>query len=210
MQKITPPFALGETLKGTDADGNLINSHWEGAIFEIQDKATATSVARRSGRGRLVMIVRNKAGITLLPKRGVLLKTDGGADYFGRVNGYNTTLGQSHVAGIVDDLLPSTGCASNDLCFITVKGPCIALTPNAGAEFNGADIAAGNKLVACTAAGSTTSAGGRLTNVTLVGQTGTTAAFDFATNLVAVALSARTTGETGADLLVHVIANNAI
>lgn len=205
MQKEHPPMKLGDTLKGTDAAGNLINSHWEGAVFEIPDRSSTTSVGRRSGRGRLVMVVRNVATVALLGKRAVTLKS-GGTNYFGQVDGYTDVLGEAHVVGVVDDLLPSAGCAINDLCFVTVKGPTLILTPNAGAAFTG-DQAAGAKLVAATAAASTTSVAGRLSNVTLVGQTGTTDAFNFATNIVAIALTARTTGETSADQLIHVCGN---
>jgi hypothetical protein len=75
-------------------------------------------------------------------------------------------------------------------------------TPTAGADFNG-DIAAGAPLVAATGTTSGNSTGGRVSNVTLPGQTGETAAFSAAANLVGYALSARTTGVTDADILVN-------
>lgn len=198
----TLPFELGTTLKGTDADGNLINAKWEGAIFEVIDPRSGAK-----GEPLIVMVVRNlyvvaSVGTALLGKRYGILKTDGGRAYTGSVIGYAPTLAAPHAVAI-DDQLPSAGVAYKDLFYVILKGYHTVLTDNAGTGFNG-DIAAGAALVAATAAGSTTSVAGRVSNVTLPGQTGATASFNAARNLLATALSARTTGETSADLLTYV------
>lgn len=200
MDRHVPPFSLGETLKGTDDDGNLINTHLEGAIYYVPEKVNTAS-ARRSGHDKKVMVVRNTYGSALLGKRYGLLEIDG-VEYTGRVNGYAATLAAAHAVAI-DDQLDSNGVAANDLFFVVLEGFHTVLTDNAGTGFSG-NIAAGAALVAATAAGSTTSVAGRVSNVTLAGQTAGTEAFNMARNLLATALSARTTGETSADLLTFV------
>ena len=50
MIHVDPPFDLGETLKGTDDDGNLINEQWAGAVFEFPD--VDRTPALRGGKSR--------------------------------------------------------------------------------------------------------------------------------------------------------------
>jgi hypothetical protein len=203
----SPPFGLGETLKGTDSAGNLINTHLEGAVFEIPDLVLSAQ-KRRTGHFKLVMVVRNRlqiggAGVALLGKRHGLLQTDAGATgYTGRINGYAPTLGAPHAVAI-DDQLPAAGCAYNDLCYVTLKGYHTNLTPAAGAAFNG-DIAAGAHLVAATAAGSTTSVAGRVSNIALANNTDAAGAGVQSRNLLGTALSGKTTGQTAEEVLMYV------
>ena len=66
MIYVDPPFDLGETLKGTDDDSNLINSHWQGAIFEFPDVDRTPAIrggkSRRSGNKLRAICVRNTSG----------------------------------------------------------------------------------------------------------------------------------------------------
>ena len=63
MIHVDPPFDLGETLKGTDDDGNLINSQWEGAVYQFPDvdrtPALRGGKSRRSGGTLRAVCVRN-------------------------------------------------------------------------------------------------------------------------------------------------------
>ena len=96
---------------------------------------------RRSGRFITARLVRNVSGITLLPGRTVTWKTG----YRGtRVDGYSTTTAQE-VAGVVDDQLPTSGVANNDLFWLMIKGPALIKTPlaaGAGSVFAAGDVLA--------------------------------------------------------------------
>tara|TARA_R100001129_G_scaffold135155_1_gene96694 strand:+ start:724 stop:1431 length:708 start_codon:yes stop_codon:yes gene_type:complete len=73
MINVDPPFDLGETLKGSQTtvkeDGTtevkLINTHWEGAIFDFPDVDRTPSIRggknRRSGRSIRAVCVRNNS-----------------------------------------------------------------------------------------------------------------------------------------------------
>jgi len=204
MKLVVPPFELGQTLTGTNDDGDLINTQWEGAVFQHQD-LDRTSSSIRAGRGRLsgrtitAVICRNTYGSALLGKRLGLLEVDASnpRDYLGRVNGYSAVFTNGGIV-VIDPDLDSNGVAANDLFWGIVAGPTTILTSNADTAFNG-DIASGAPIVAATAAGTTTTVGGRVSNIAGA----TTQAFSLANNLVGWALSARTTGETDSDLLIN-------
>lgn len=207
-QPAAVPFALGETYSGTDADSNLINNHLLGQVH-LHQWINPTADAIRSANDRLsgkqvrAVILRNQVGAAVLPKRMVLLDATAGYDAIEAIDGYGDTLAMDRVV-FVDPWLPSAGVADDDLFWGIIGGPTIVLTPAAGAAFNG-DIAVGAPLVCATAATTGTSTAGRVSNVTLPGQTGATQAFSMANNCVGYALSARTTGETESDLLVDAI-----
>lgn len=199
------PMNLGETLSGTDADGNLINDEHLGHIYNIPANdfsATQGIKARLSSRQIKAFLVRNVSGVTLYGKRLGTLRQAAGYDAFiAEVDGLAETLAHKGCV-ILDPYIATNGVADDDICWALVEGPCMLLTPDAGAAFNG-DIAVAAPLVAATAAASTGTTAGRVSNVTLAGQTAATAAFNMAANLVGHALSARTTGETGAEILVN-------
>jgi hypothetical protein len=192
---------MGQTMKGTDADGNLINSFHEGEMYWLPDNRQTANIrgskARRSNRPLLGVVCRNTSGITLLGKRlGIFERdTSNPTDFLGRVNGYSATLRGDGIVAI-DDQLNSTGVAANDFFWGILFGLQTILTANAGADFVG-DIAAHSRLVAGTAAGTTTSAAGRIANVTL-----STATEALVTPIVGWALTARTTGNTGSEVFV--------
>lgn len=201
-----PPFPLGTVLKGTAADGTtLINDHHLGTRCVHEAKNTAAQI--RGNKGRLVgrtitaIAVRNTSGVTLYGKRVGRLERTAGYDIMKEVDGYASTLSTAHV-GIIDSYLPSSGVPANDIFWLIIAGPCIVLTPAAGAAFSG-DIAVGGWLVSATAASSQTTTAGRVSNVTLPGQTGDTTVYNAVLNTLGRALSARTTAETEADLLIE-------
>lgn len=200
------PFELGETSKGTDTDGNIITPDWVGKIFVLSDNKVndPRKSPRRTGRQLLGVPLLNNSGITLLGKRLARLKRGGGFNDLERVDGYAASLAEKGVV-LIDEYLATAGVADKYYFWGILGGPATILTPMAGADFNG-DIAIAGQLVAAT--GTTTGATtcGRISNVTMYGDTtGVSGAFNMAANLVAVALSARTTGETNADLLANFV-----
>lgn len=208
MKYVDPPFALGETMDGTDDNSNLINDHWLGQIFEHQayDYSAASirgSKARTTGRTITAVILRNTSGIALLGKRIGILDTTAGYGMLENCIGYSDTLLQDNIV-IIDEWLDSNGVADDDLFWGILAGPVKVLVPLAGADYNG-DIAVGNQLVAATGTTTGATTAGRVSNVTLPGQTGATQAFSAAHNIIGVALSAKTTQQTtaGQDVLIN-------
>ncbi|MGH7127132.1 MAG: hypothetical protein ACREIV_01095 [Planctomycetaceae bacterium] len=213
MIKTGLPFELGETLQGTDDDANLINDSWLGQVFEVPASRLGNttirgSKARRTGKPLQVIALRNESGQTLFGKRLARLTRTAGYSLVESVDGYAATLAEKHVI-IIDEFLSTDGVADNDIFWGLFSGTVTGLTPESGASFNG-DIVVGGQLVAATAATTGTSVAGRFSNVTFTAATAgnTSNGFDgfrMAANMVGVALSARTTGETNSDLLIHAV-----
>lgn len=186
-------------LKGVELEGQV-------KVFEDINWGDRGIKSYRSARPVVCRLVRNMSGITLLPKRLVQLDP---ANNYNRVTGYAATLASYAVP--VDEFLPATGVPNGDLFWVVVAGPATILTPVAGATFDNGNINKGDIVNAATAAASTgtgtTGVAGRITGVS-IGAFTTAAQFqllrDVAANMVGRALSARTTGETNADLLVDV------
>lgn len=203
------PFELGTTLKGTatlDGTTSTVQEKVLGSRCVFQDidySATGLTSGRPllSSAKIVAIALRNTSGITLLPKRLGLLDLTAGRGQIKNVDGYAHDLLIGPCV-LIDPWLPAAGVADDDIFWGIIKGPALMLTPFAGADFNG-DIAAGAPLVAATGTTSGNTTGGRVSNVTLPGQTGATAAFSAAANLVGYAMSARTTGVTHADILVN-------
>jgi hypothetical protein len=206
------PFELGKTLKGTDADGNLINSEVLGREFTFNNIQTTSPTngvrSFHTGEPLRVIALRNRSGVTLYGKRHATLDlTTAGTAGVTDVKGLCDALAEASV--LIDPELATVGVADKDIFWGVVEGLALTLTPEAGAGFNG-DIAVGADLVAATAASSTSSTtGGRVSNATFSGATdGSTVAvlraYNLAMNHLGTALSARTTGETSADLLMRV------
>lgn len=207
-----PPFALGTTLKGKDADSNLINADKLGMIFEFPVKDVSGDIrgqkSRKTGRSIRAICLRNESGITLLPKRLVQLTVTAGYYLHQSSDGYATTLGRANIA-LVDPYLSSTnGVPDDDIFWGIIGGPALVLVPMAGADMNG-DITVGSWL--CASTGTTTGAttSGRVSNVTFTNATAGNSSNGFdgwrmSVYAVGRALSARTTQETtaGTDILV--------
>lgn len=196
---------LGEALKGTDSEGTLINGDKLGLVVEF--KTFSQDVRRRGSPTRpsqgisiYAVLLRNTSGGVLLPKRMALLSATAGYKPLQEAINYASSRGERNCV-LVDPWLPSAGVAANDLFWGIVGGPAIVLTPIAGSAFAG-DIAVGNHLVATTGTTTGATTSGRLGNVTIANATDAQGAYD-AMASVGRALSARTTGETNADLLVY-------
>lgn len=211
MKFVVPPFELGTTYKGKDDDGNLINPHWLGQVHEFPYNNTSGSQVRGnrkrlSGRNILAIALRNESGLTLYGKRLARLTRTGGYTFLHSVDGYCAVQAEKHLV-IIDPGLASGGVADDDIFWGIVAGPTTILTPEAGAAFNG-DITYGDQLVGAAAATTGTSVAGRAGNVIHTAATAANTlaaknAFENAVNMIGYALSARTTGETNADLLIN-------
>jgi len=126
-----PPFELGETLQGKDADGNLINSHWLGQIFEFPAKpvrstaAANAAVKRRSGRTIKAICLRNESGVTLYGKRLARLSLGGGVGSFQSVDRYSITTYEKPCV-IIDEFL-TKGVADDDIFWGIIEGPVVCI-----------------------------------------------------------------------------------
>jgi hypothetical protein len=163
-------------------------------------KATnpSNAVVRRSQEDVHCIIVRNSSGVTLYPGQLVVWKSGCRGTEVGSVS-YETLC---EVAGVVDDMLPSSGVRNGDVFNLIVKGPCLALLSRTAAEAN---ISEGDILYAVTAATSQATTGGRFTN--WVGTFTSTETEDgtilkMAINNIGRAISAATTADTGSQRLV--------
>jgi hypothetical protein len=167
----------------------------EGYIQEFKDEVRTGNgvLSQRSGQVTKAMLVRNVSGFALLPGRSVAWATG----YRGRrVNGYTATTAQE-VAGYVDDKLPSTGVADDDLFWLLRKGPALIKTPNAGGAGN--VFAEGDVLVALTAVTTGAVTSGRAAVLATAATTNTALAI---VNKIGRVMSAMTTAQTNADMLV--------
>lgn len=191
------PFKEGTTFFAgvTAAASTDVNSSvWEGSEWLARD------TIRNTGRIRKLRVVRNTSTVTLAASDLVQFSLD---QYYGKhVAGYTATLAQRGFP--VDEAL-SAGCPVNDLCYIVVSGPALCLTSGSGPTAN---IAVGDAVVAATAAAST---GGTLAgaidspNYVTTNSTGV-ALFNQIANRVGRAMSALTTSNTSALILVDVAA----
>jgi hypothetical protein len=187
----------GKTYHGGTPDSIGRSVDLEGTECNFKDEIRVGAQPRqmRSGRFRTARLVRNTSGFALEPKRLV----SWAAGFRGlRVAGYARLDGQE-VAGVVDPDLPASGVANNDLFWLFRKGPNLVKTPLAGGAGNVFDE--GEILGALTAATSGAATAGRLGKVA----TGTTATLpSVVVNRIGRALSAATTANTNADLLVDI------
>lgn len=177
----------------------------EGTVKKFRDfdyTGGTPSVAPRSGGEVIAILVRNSSGVALLPKMAVTWKSGQRGK---QVDGYADFAPDRAIAGIVDEWLPSTGCPANDYFWLVVKGPTLALTAK---EADGTNvIEVDDWLVNVTAAASThsTSAGRVIPAISVAGIT-TNITFAQSSNLYkfARAMSAKTTANTNADILINV------
>jgi hypothetical protein len=149
-----PPFALGQTLGVTSlTDGG----NWVGAVKQFPDVNPSTG-AVRSNRLKTCVAVRNRSGAALLPKRVVVFRVGTvGTAGFTEVDGYSAVTNEERV-GIVDEYLPASGVANNDVFWVTVQGPT-----EVAHALSGTEVAAGGRIAAITAATSGATTSGRVT-----------------------------------------------
>lgn len=148
------------------------------------------------------ILVRNSSGVALLPKRAVTWKVGARGK---EVDGYARFCPDRAIAGIVDEWLPAAGVPNNDYFWLTVKGPTLATTALEGDGTNVIEV--DDWLVNSTAANSTaTTASGRVVPAILVAGVTTNITFANSAQLYkfARAMSAKTTGNTLANILVNV------
>jgi hypothetical protein len=151
---VDPPFSLGQTLGVTNAtDG----ANWVGAVKNFPDVDPATGRIR-SNRVKTCVAVRNLSSIALAPKRVVAFDTGtAGLAGFTQTKGYSAATNEERV-GVVDEHLPATGVAVNDVFWVTVEGPT-----EVAVALSGSDLVVGDRLAAITAAASTGTTAGRVT-----------------------------------------------
>lgn len=196
----------GETYyNGNTIDANnLQGGQLLGQVKEFEDNDWGSSESAkpaRSARKVHCMLVRNGTGITIFGKRWVSLNVN---TY--NVTGYTITTAQKGYP--TDEFLPAAGVPANDIFWIVIRGPAIVKTLMSGQT---ADIAAGDLLVAATVNAGSTAAGstgtpGRPDTISITALTTAAqglAVINHARNAF-TALSAATTGQTNADLLVDV------
>ena len=191
------PFPIGTTYTDGGTVVSTDGANLEGKEFEIEDlDYSATGVPpQRSNLYKRVRVVRNTSGIALLPKRLGSLK----AGTPGQVDGYGTTTAQGQCFPI-DEFLAAAGVPNNDLFYITVAGYATVLTDLGGAANN--VISVDNWIIALTAATSQATTAGRAQSQMLTGATALLG--DQVQHRIGRALSAKTTANTDASLLINV------
>ena len=204
-RKENPPFPRGETFYngGTIDSNNLGGAQLEGHIWEFEDidlSSGAGGKKTRSNRRVVCMCVRNVSGIALLPKRLANLQTGGtdGRYMLGRADGYATTT--AAMGYPIDEWLPAAGVPNNDLFWLVIDGPATVKSDLAGGANNVINV--GTALVSLTAATSQATTAGRVAPQDLTGATALLG--NQLQNKVGFALSAATTANTDADILVDV------
>ncbi|MAH44509.1 hypothetical protein CMI37_01695 [Candidatus Pacearchaeota archaeon] len=143
MKYVDPPFDLGETLKGTNDAGALINTHWQGAIFEFPDvdktPALRGGKARRSGNMLRAICVRNTSGGALTVSSlccqfnvavgdyTVTSQATANTEYRKIFGTCKAVTGAVNLwGGIGDPELGSTTVADDDLFWVIIGGVCLA------------------------------------------------------------------------------------
>jgi hypothetical protein len=205
----SPPFGRGETFANGGAidSNNLPGTQLPGTewLFEdLQWNTPGVIGAKPNRTNRLVLcrIVRNTSLVNILPGQLVTFQKTGTTPGYGaHVDGLVcTTADRCYVA---DEWLPAAGVPPNDLFWIVVKGPALVWLPLAGSDFGSlTSISVGNVLVGLTAATSGATTAGRATNQDLTGATALLG--NQLQNAIGRALSAATSGNTNAQLLVEV------
>jgi hypothetical protein len=190
---LPPPMSPGEVYETThDVD------RWTGAERSDLDWNYSNAPAtQRSNKTVVRRFVKNNSGIALLPKYLVVLSADGKeATGYARLG---SDAGGSELGYPVDEFLPSAGAANGEGFYIVVEGPATVVSSKQGGAEN--NIASGDILIAATAAASTFSTtAGRA--AVLAGATSVLALNKIAA--VGIGLTAKTTDQTDADILIDV------
>lgn len=184
------PFARGEY------DANV--GDYAGHTYVVDDRDPDSLQKRRSEHQVHLRLVKNSSGIALLPKRLVVFKSGTNRT---EVDGYATTTaaGGAGVA-VVDEFLPAAGVPNGEYFFVVTKGPTECLTDLAGGANN--LLPEDTILVALTAATSQATTAGRVAPQDLTGATAVLG--NQIQGAFGRAMSAKTTANTNADLLVYV------
>ena len=200
-----PPFERGKTFYdgGTIDSNNLGGGQLIGRLFDFEDidlsSTSQGAKAMRTNHPVRCMAVRNTSAGVLYAKRLVKLKKTAGRYLVEEVDGYGTVAADGPVFP-VDEYVPTAGVPVNDIFYIVVEGPALTLTGLVGDATN--VISVGDHLVCLTAATSGATTSGRIGPQDLSGST--TPLGNNIQNRVGLAMSAKTTANTNADLLVYV------
>jgi len=202
--QVDPPFGLGQTLFSMGVTETTVRNdsfygiqsnaaygdQWTGCVKEFTDVNPNTGLVR-TNRRKVCVAVRNVYGTAgtdvLLPKRLVTFNTAAGK-LFSEVNGYAAVTNEERV-GVVDEWLPASGVARNDVFWVTVDGPT-----EVAHALSGSNIAAGDRIAAITAATSGATTAGRVTPSPI--SAATTGAGDNAPGAIGYAMSAATSANT--------------
>lgn len=129
-----PWFGRGATLGVDSAEqGGAVTGSVK--VFTDADPRTTNTGIFQSNRVVTCVAARNTSGGALLPGKVVKFKA---AAILTEVDG--TGAGTDAIIGVVDEYLPATGVAVNDVCWVVVKGPTSITTS--------ANLAAGAKITA--------------------------------------------------------------
>lgn len=197
-----PLFERGNTFhEGATDSADYGGVQLEGQVTYFDDIDPSTPKVKRSGKKVKAVVVRNVGAAALLPGDMVTWATG----YRNRrVDGKSRTTAVE-VAGMVDDHLPAAGVAVGDLFYLIVDGPGLMNTPLEGNANN--VFTEGQILYALTAATSGATTAGRPVGwggtFTATQTTDGSAALIMA-NRIGRAMSAATTGNTNAKLLVDI------
>lgn len=175
--------------------------HLEGREYIVNDDSPQAGVtAQRTGRSVRVRLVRNVAGFNILPKRLVSFKAQAGK-YGSYVDGYADVTAEHCYP--VDEYVSAAGVPDQSLFYITVEGPATVLTDLAGGANN--VITVGMLLVSLTAVTSGATTAGRVAPYNVQADTTTNIANAAQiVNRIGRALTAKTTANTNADVLVDI------
>lgn len=184
--------ARGKTYGSSSTTGVSVGLEGTTKIFKDVDYSGTRAVKTpRTGLDVMAILVRNVSGVSLLPK---MLVTFASGYQGRRVDGY-ARLDQGIVSGVVDEFLPSTGVANNDLFWMIVRGPALCIK---SVDANG--LVKDDYVVSITAAASTHSTtAGRIMSIAVTSNQ--TNAMSQALNRIGIAMS--TSATTSADILVN-------
>jgi hypothetical protein len=199
----TAPFPRGSTWYGgatPDTSNYGVSTKVEGVEVWFDNTVPGASPNNvrtiRNAKKVKCRAVRNVSGVNLLPGFAVVCQTT----IRTRVDGYSIT-DFGTVAGVVDDHLPTAGVVNGDIFWLIVQGECLMKTGKSADVTN--VWTAGDNVIALAAAASTHSTtAGRV--VPFIATSNATFIGSAAINRIGKALSAKTTANTNADLLVDV------
>ena len=185
----------GQTWETGTASSPKQSKYREGTLYIYNDTEKQTGVdTPRSGKQVVMKLVRNVSGVALEAKRIVKYKSGTSRTH---VDGY-CNADHENVAGAVDEFVPTAGVPNNHLFLVAVRGPALIKTSLAGNAQN--VISDGDIMTALTAATSQATTAGRVQS--FAATSNMTNAVSAAINRIGRALSAKTTANTNADLLV--------
>jgi hypothetical protein len=196
-----PPFPRGQTgleiqASSTGSTADLTQYEGKEWWFEDVDPVNKTTRTNQFVKCR---VVRNTGTFALRPKRVARfsLAPNANGSFGSQIDGYAAVTAERCYP--VDEYLPSGGVGVNDLCWIVTEGPALCLTDLAAL---GSVIDIGDKVVSQTAATSGATTAGRVVEQVLTGATSPLAVQIM--HYIGHAMTARTTNNTDADILVNV------